>query len=751
MTARSAKRQNSIYKLQYSRIVAALIAISMLITLLSACKAKDKAGKYKKPKAGSSLSSCEIARNGEYALSWDDDAKSVQVECLKTGKVWSNISYEKYQDGSTSVYANSSLTVNVVDSTLLVSDTVTSYGAFLDDSGDIVAQKIENGVRVTYYFDIQKISIPVDYVLYEDSLTVSVNTENICEGDDSYILADFSPANLLCSCVNDCDDGYLFVPSGQGALMRTNVTPDGARKWSGEVYGDDVSMLRTETVTDQKSVRLPVFGAKENEDAVFGIIESGAGNSVISANAGNHKVGRSSVCPQFFVRGHDSYWRGSQIYGQSILTQYSKEIDKYVATVRYYFLSGENSDYNGMAKLYRSYLKKNKKLEKSNLDNKAYALSYIGGTNVSKSVAGVPTTELVALTTFNDAQNSLQRMSDSTRCVPYVRLLNYGDGGLDPKTYLGGKKINSVYGKTDELSKLLSFAKDKKTELFFDFDLIYFKENGNGVSKGSDTAKTAVRYKSVKYKASPLRIFDEKSAYYVISRNKLSDGTERVLKKADEYGFSALSLSTITNSLYSDYSLKTPAKTTMENQTFEILMRIKKEKTVASSDANAYSAGISDVIFEVPCEDDGSIYFSDTIPFYQLVYSGYIPMYSQSINFAANADQALASAASSGIGLGFTLTGKYIPQSNDLGAYKLYATPSEYVEKHINNVLIKKGFADYFSKIGDAELERYDIDSNGISISVFSNGINVYTNHGNKPCDSPVGTLSAYEFKMEGA
>ena len=42
------------------------------------------------------------------------------------------------------------------------------------------------------------------------------------------------------SCANS-EDNYLFVPSGSGALMYTNETADGTRKYTQEVYGIDAA------------------------------------------------------------------------------------------------------------------------------------------------------------------------------------------------------------------------------------------------------------------------------------------------------------------------------------------------------------------------------------------------------------------------------------------------------------------------------------------------------------------------------
>ena len=739
------KRNDRVY---FARIAAFVLLLTFVMSIFSGCESETVVKKYNESHGGSLLS-CKVVSSDKYALFWDNDAKSIQLECLETGKVWSNISYDKYLDGSTSVYANSSLTIKVVDSSTLVTDTVTSYAAFLD-GGNIVAKQIKGGVQVTYYFDAQKISIPVNYILCKDYLRVSVNTKQIVEGSDTYFLADVSPTPLLCAAENNSENGYLFVPSGQGALMDTVVSPDGARTWTGEVYSNDVSMQRTEEFTNKQPVRLPVFGAKDGNNAIFGIVENAAGNCFISAEAGNKKIGVSSVGPKFFVRGYDTYLKGSSFYGKSVLTQYVKSIDKFNAVIRYYFLTGDKADYNGMAEIYRNYLKDTKKLEKSQLDSKPYAVSYIGGTTINKSILGIPKTKLVALTDFSQIEDSIEDLKKSVGITPLVRLLNFADGGLIPATYLGGKSIPSVYGKKSELSNLLNVIKNDKSHLFFDMDLVYYGNGGNGVAKKRDSAKTAVNFSSEKYNVSPIRVFEDTLPYKVISRDKLNDGVQMALKKAEKYGLNGLSLSTLSNSLYSDYSLEDQnAKSYMEYEAIKHIKNVKKSKKLfASSSPNAYSAVISDIMFDVSVESSDDSAFSTTIPFYQMIFSGYIPMYSNSLNTSENFDKSLAMIASSGIGVGFTFTGEYISQSNDLDICKLYAMPYKNNEKLVKNILIKKGFLDYFDKISGATLIRYDIDENGVSTSTFSNGLKLYANHSSESCDSPIGKLSAFEFKV---
>ena len=71
-------------------------------------------------------------------------------------------------------------------------------------------------------------------------------------------------------------------------------------------------------------------------------------------------------------------------------------------------LSGEDADYVGMAKVYQNYLVSNGKLKKTVSDN-TYGLTIdlIGSCDVKQSIAGIPMTVWLELTTYEDAQTIL--------------------------------------------------------------------------------------------------------------------------------------------------------------------------------------------------------------------------------------------------------------------------------------------------------------------------------------------------------
>lgn len=84
------------------------------------------------------------------------------------------------------------------------------------------------------------------------------------------------------------------------------------------------------------------------------------------------------------------------------------------------------------------------------------------------------------------------------------------------------------------------------------------------------------------------------------------------------------------------------------------------------SDANDYSAVISDKIFDVPLSSAEYNSLDVDIPFYQIVFKGYVPLSSESINTSANSRKSYLQSVSVGSALQFSLINNY---SSKLASY----------------------------------------------------------------------------------
>ena len=75
-----------------------------------------------------------------------------------------------------------------------------------------------------------------------------------------------------------------------------------------------------------------------------------------------------------------------------------------------------------------------------------------------------------------------------------------------------------------------------------------------------------------------------------------------------------------------------------------------------ATSANIYAAVAADIITDVPVSSDKGYAFVEDVPFYAMVFKGYVPMTTESINLAISPEKAILGAVEGGIGLNYTLT-----------------------------------------------------------------------------------------------
>lgn len=715
--------------------------VSVILVLCLAGCADKKTASYNKDTAVGNEQSGIVADNSDYQLIWDDTYYCVMLKSLKNGKIWSNIPYEFLNQDGSSASVNSTLNISVMNTVSMKQDELRGYSEAVEN-GRIASEKIENGIRVTYYFDNYSISVPVEYVLRNDSVALSVKTSEIIEAGE-YKLISFSLAPYLCSADNADSDAYLMVPAGSGALMSVSENADAVRKYSGSVYGDDAARIQPEILVDSEPVYMPIFGAAVSDgNALMGIIESGASAAKINAEAGNSRTGWSGIYSQFYVRGYDSYPTTQFIWSYQDLDYFSDDITDTVVSVGYYPLYGEEADYNGMAMRYRRYLEENGMLYASESKQSPYALSLVGGALKTVATGGIPHKVTSVVTSFSDAQDIIASAIEATGYAPSVQLIGYGNNGLDAGKIAGGFKFSSEFGGEKQRLALESYCDDKGIELYTDFEIIRYSESGSGFSYLSDASKSASLNVAEGYLINtPLRNYDKTSAYRFLKKSKLSEATEKLIKTANKKKISGISLSSLSSIAYSDFS---EARYGVKGETEEIAKqsfeKIKKSgRRVAASSANWYAAAAADVIYNAPLTNGSYDAFSQWVPIYQTVFSGSKPIYSSYLNLAADSTDAILRAVASGTGLGFAVSESYDIDLSVSKAFSLYGTVYGDNKKLISDAV--KTYADYYRAIEGAEITGYTLIAEGVSLTEFSNGVRIYVNFNKEKSLTPVGEL----------
>lgn len=733
------------------KIVVIINVLLLLISSCVGCTSTDSVSNGYRNVNGGVLASSKIAENSNYELLWDANAKGVLLKSKKNEQIWSDIIYDAFLDGDTSVNVNSPISLTVINNRTLKMTTFKS-AMEIPYKGQVVTKITPNGIRVTYFFDTYKIAIPIEYELRENSLLVSLEPSNILEDGNEYKLVSVGITPNFCSVKNDAEDGQILIPIGSGAIMNTAETPEGTRTFSGEVYGEDATRQVLEDFANDEAIKFPVFGVSGENKGMFAIIESGSGSAVIEAEAGNDTVGYSTVGATFNIRGYDTFRFDSNGTGEEITKRVNDDIAPNKMSIAFYPMSGENTNYQGMAKFYRQYLVSSKKLDVKITDVSSYGVTLLGGINVTKSFLGIPYQNLVSLTTFSEAEKIISDLQKQTKVIPNVCLSGYGDSGIESGTIIGGKKYPKVYGNSEDIKSLQNLFRDTNASMFFDSEIVRFSKTGAGFSKTSNVAQTAIKKRIAHTLLNPVRDAKNETTYYILSRNKLFEASQAAVKKAEKYGYNSISFSSLGSIAYSDYkdsSLQYSAKYNMDEDVYSIINTVKKSGySVATSNANSYAAFASDMLFDTPYENGYYNAFDSTVPFYQMVLHGYRPMYSEAVNLAANPSAATAKAVAFGMGVGYSLTYNYISEFSNIDVHKLYGTVYEDNRDLIINTISDPNYLEIYNSVKNAEMISYT-EKAGFSVTKYDNGIEVYVNHTDDEIDSPIGKLKSYGYMMK--
>lgn len=672
----------------------------------------------------SSIASGTVAQNDRFSLIWNKENASVSIYDKENDVTYSNIP-ENAESHTTQPNIFSAVALNYIESETLNTNSANSYTSAVKKKA-VCAEKIENGIRVTYYFENVAISVPVNYILRDDSVKVSVLPSEI--GEDEQLCYKITLMPFFCSVDNKSDekDNYLFVPSGSGALVYPKTTTQGISGLITEqVYGEDLLLSDTSTATSKENVYLPVYGAKNGNSAVCAIIESAEETAEITSNIGSETYGYSAVYASFYIRGtqiSSAKYMGNKTTKKVLFCE-GKTQDE--ISIGFYPLSNEKANYNGMATTYRNYLIKNKGLE-SQKNETLLNVEMIGGVQTQKFIFGVPYKSLSVLTDFNSVNAMATELESINPAGLNIKLNGFGQSGLDIGKIGGGIKYNNKFGSVKSLSKI-----NDNINLYFDFDILRFAQSGVGVNTFNDVARTAIGGKSAKrYTTIALSETDWSSSIYrLVSRNKIEQLGAKAINKVKNWNIDGISFDTLTSSSYSDYSSADfYAKQGFDTQAQNVLSSAKKENLkTAVSGANAYSVINVNHIYNAPIRSSNYQVFDESIPFYQLVFKGYISMSVKPLNFTENYNKTFLKAVETGSGLGYILINEYdnelISAKQNVFYAAVYKDNKEKIASDISR------YQNLFNSIKNETIKSHNILDNGFYETVFANGVSVYVNY----------------------
>ncbi len=716
-------------------------AVAALLLSLCACGGKKQAANYTLPGTMETAASGEVARNERFSLRWDAEKNCVLFADTATGQIFGTTPYAYYQTDGDNYSLSSPLVIEYYDR--YDGSIQTAKAKDCADEGTVSAAAENGTLRVTYYFDAAGIAVTVEYSLREDSLQLRLRTDDIRETGRTELIS-VSLAPYLCSAANRADrSAYLVLPVGSGALMYTDEDASGvARTFSGMVYGSDPACTALTDPAEETAIRLPFFGMKDGNAALCAVIESGEGAVRVDATAGNSRNGYSAVYPTVFVRGYNNAeWENKDAL---LLTE--QPVSGLDCVIGYYPLTDGEASYTGMAACYRRFLEKNGRLKKSGQALLPYQVTLIGGVRVKSFTLGIPHNTVQAVTTFAGAETILKELTADTGLTPTVLLKGFGSSGISAGKIGGGLTFAGVLGGEKGHRRLEAYCQAQNIPLYTDFELIRFTETGTGVSPLLHAALTADGQSVGRY---PLRFnVRTENTDAVRVRFAARDRLPALAQKIAAFcrgRVSGTALSSFGQTAYSDYRQDVYAlKNGLAAQAEQVTETLRTEHPLLLEAANAYAAGLADVLTKVPLENGGYDALDETVPLYAAVFGGSIPLYSDAVNLAADPVALLLSCAEAGVSPGFVLGDSadeaLLEADEPLYCGILFDGQREAVAK------AAAGTAELMSRIAGSGIESHDILQTGVTRTVFRNGTTVLVNRTASAVTADGVTVEAYSF-----
>lgn len=669
----------------------------------------------------------EIANDGSVSLEWDADRLALLLKD-QNGGVWGSLPHYQYESmelgGGAKRYVESHLFIDYIEPDTMNIKTLNSYiGAY--ENGRVYSALIENGIRITYYFDEIGIVIPVEYTLVDGALQVSVDCNEIHE--DIFKLYRIHILPFCASTPNSRED-YILFPDGSGVLLYCDKDK-GTNNFSSQVYGNDPAFVEIMKNKNTAAARMPVFGIKSGDYALCGIITQSEGAAEINGTTGDLDVNYSNVYASFYVRGKDLV-KVPEMWGRKLtLNKYSNKMpDNFKIAVRYYPLKPAGQAYIAIADTYRNYLIKEKGLKKQGEDQLLYFDVSMAAT-IRKFYFGLPFDVTTTVTDYKQVKEIISQTISNTNVNPVVRLSGIQKGGVEVGKIGGGFRFEGVLGSEKDRKTLFEYADKNEVSLYPDFDIVRFRKSSGGFNSSAaikaPTTLTAYQYF---YNLATKERDTEKYRYMLLTPAKLMPAFEKLMSLIERKQIDYISLSTLGNTAYSDYRDSRYYLRSGFSETVNQIQNAARNNGIKLmyEEANDYAAVAAAHIISAPTKT--SRYFGEghPVPFYQIVLKGYIPMSTAAINLQDSPTNEVLMAVSTGIGLLYSVCGT---ETLDYVSSPYTPLSSGKFSKIQTDVFqTVKRFQEVFDATKDAQIADYIVLDPGVYKTVFNNGTMVIVN-----------------------
>ena len=659
-----------------------------------------------------------LAENPDFELYADELTLAFKVVDKRSGYIWNSnldeVGEEDDLNKTWTAFARSGISIEYLDQ-----KAISKRLAITNSEHVIDFKQVADGFEASVTFTDVSITIVVIVKLGSSGVSVEVPFDLIQENSSDFKLGELHVYPFFGATKEDTVPGYMFIPDGSGSLIRFSATTKAQNMYYGRYYGPDLGMIAAlpwdPLVLRAFNISIPVFGMVhgEKQHAFISIVEHGAAYGELQAHPAG-VITRFNFLYSNFIY-NESFFQATNRSGDGVITL-QHETNNFNVLIHYRFLSGEESDYVGMARSYQRYLVERGELADVPDDESdiGIRLEFLGGDKQKVLIWY----RFIPMTTVSQVSSILDDLGFKNPEVIYYGWQPLGASSMPPEKL----KLERKLGSLDELEELTSRITSEGGNLYLYLDPQAAILNEGGYSSRYDLAMSITNFNLFGYNRNlagnylNLRALSER--YSSLSSDIFTDLHAGLA--LDEFG----------SLVYSDFKEKN-----FLNR--EDAIRMYQELIAQTGGATAfympndYMFRYMQAYYDIPLTDSGYIYTSETVPFLQIVLSGYVPYYGPALNFSSNLQDDLLAHVDSGTYPSYFITNEVTARILDTRANWIYTSSIDQWSESIQQAY--EWLNNLLGPVKGESIVARQVLRDRVVATTYSNGIQLIVNYSDQP------------------
>ncbi len=660
----------------------------------------------------------QLAENENFILYANQVSLAIKVVDKRSGYIWhSNLDQKEEDDRlnkTWTAFAQSGISIDYLDLKAI------SERASVTNSEHTINMTItDQGFEAEVTFHVPSISMMLRVNLEEDGVSVEIPLESIKQENEEFKLGVVYVYPFFGYTRFDNVPGYMFMPDGSGSLIRFSESTKAKNMFYGRYYGSDLGMLTSlpydPTINRPYKLSIPVFGMVHGykQNGFIAVVEKGASYGELQVHPAGIITNFNFIYNTFIY--NQSYFQATNRSGAGVTT-IQRLTNQFDVKMHYRFLTGEESDYVGMAKSYQNFLLEKNELKKIEDENISIGikLEFLGGEKEKVLFWN----RLIPMTTLEQMKQILESLVVRNVDVVYYGWQQLGASTMPPKKL----KLDNGLGDEDALKALVDEVKLGGGRFYLYLDPQAALVDEKGYSPRYDLAMSITN--------ANIRGFNRNKINYYLNMNATKELYESLSEDVYSSIDAGLALDSIGSTLYSDF--KGDNVVNREEM-------IAKYRSMISEDAggtafyqpNDYLYGFMSAYYEMPISTSGYLYTTDTVPFLEIVLAGHVPYYGTAMNFSSDLRADLLRHADFGVYPAFFLTQEVTANILNTKSSWIYTSSINQWQQDLEQSY--QWLNELLAPVKGQEIIARDVIAQGVVATTYSNGKQIIVNYTAKP------------------